>query len=25
VTFEPIAVRHHPLASHLTYRVGRAT
>jgi len=25
VMFEPIAVRHHPLASHLTYRVGRAT
>jgi dihydrofolate reductase len=25
VTFEPIAVRHHALASHLTYRVGRAT
>jgi len=23
VTFEPVAVRHHPLASHLTYRVHR--
>ena len=23
VRFEPIAVRHHPLASHLTYKVGR--
>ena len=24
VRFEPIAVRHHPLASHLTYKVGTA-
>jgi dihydrofolate reductase len=24
VRFEPIAVRHHPLASHLTYKVSRA-
>jgi dihydrofolate reductase len=23
VTFQPIAARHHPMASHLTYRVGR--
>ena len=24
VRFEPIAARHHPLASHLTYKVGKA-
>ena len=24
VTFEPTGVRHHPMASHLTYQVGRA-
>jgi dihydrofolate reductase len=24
VTFEPTAARHHPMASHVTYKVGRA-
>ena len=24
VTFEPTGARHHPMASHLTYKVGRA-